>query len=92
MATCCILLHWELERSSVPGLRYREGPTGGASPSSPAPCPTAPIWLQRPQIGPCQACPYRPPYRSSSLTIASMVSLKTPTAVSPRRLSSNVHR
>jgi hypothetical protein len=28
MATCCILLQWELERSSVPGPRYREGPTG----------------------------------------------------------------
>ena len=36
--------------------------------------------------------PLPSPHRSSSPTIASMVSLKTPTAVSPRRLSSNVHR
>ena len=87
----------------MPGPRYREGPTGESLAELAGSLTDGPNLAPKPQIGACQACPYLPPhrrglgllwppYRSSSPTIASMVSLKTPTAVSPRRLSSNVHR
>ena len=110
-ATCCILIQLELERSSVPGPRYREGPTGeslaelagfqSAGPNLATKPPIRsmlglPLPSHRRGLGllwhPSGPPPLPSPYRSSSPTIASMVSLKTPTAVSPRRLSSNVHR